>query len=105
MDTSRSSDIRLLSNQVLVRVLNPERQTHGLWIPDSAKRQDYELYRGVVLAHGPGARSKRGRLTPCDVKPGDRVLFYWLAGKVNVTKWPDDEHQIVKEDFIQAVLN
>lgn len=99
--------ITLLGNHVLVRLIAPERFTGKakLWIPETAHRQPYELYRGVVIAHGPGARSaKNGKLTPCDVEPGDEILFYWLGGVVDVTKWPSDEYRIIKEEHIQAVI-
>lgn len=101
-------DITLLHDRVLVRIIKPERMTASkiLRIPETAKRQDYELYRGVVVAHGPGKRSKKnGKLTPCDVETGDEILFYWLGGVVDVTKWPTEDHRIIKEEFIQVVVN
>lgn len=101
----RGRSVTLLDDRCLVRLQAPERQSHGLWIPDSAKRSSDELYRGTVLATGPGARSaKSGRVTPCDVAPGDDVVFYWGAGVIDVTKWPTDEYRIIREKDIRYVV-
>lgn len=98
-----SRAIRLLSSQVLIRLIAPERLSHGLWIPDSAKRRDHELYRGVVIAVGPGERNRKGHVVPCDITPGETCVFYWLGGIVDVTKLTDDgnEYRIVKEEHIR----
>lgn len=95
--------IRLINDQVLIRLIAPERMSHGLWIPESAKRPDHELYRGVVIACGPGDRDKKGRLQPLDVSPGETVVFYWLGGVVDVTKLFNgkDEYRLVKEEHIR----
>ena len=118
---------RPLHETVLLRVLHPERMTASktLYIPDSAQREPHELYQGIVLACGPGLRGSfdtlkdRGvvcgpdedqggtfysRLHTMDVKPGDRVLYYWAAGKIHTTFWPDENHFLVPEQYIQAVI-
>lgn len=96
--------ITLLGDQVLIRLIHPERLHHNLWIPETAKRTAGELWRGEVIACGPGARTpKKGILIPCQVSPGDVVQFFWRAAKVNVTAWPDKEHRIISEEDIQLV--
>ncbi len=95
-------DIKLLHDEVLIKLLHPERILHGLYIPDSAKRSAGELWRGTVIAVGPGRRTpKKGILIAADVEPGDVVGFFWKAAKVDVTKWPDEEHRIIHESDIQ----
>jgi len=97
--------ITFLHDEVLVRLLAPERISHGLFIPDTAKRAAHELWRGEVLAVGPGARTpKKGIRVLPEVQVGDKVLFYWMAGLVDVTKWPDENHRIVHESHIQLIL-
>jgi chaperonin GroES len=92
--------IRLLHDEVLIQLIHPEQHSHGLWIPDSAKRSAAELWRGKVVAVGPGRRTKKGlRIVP-DVEPGDRVGFFWRAGLVDVKKWPDDDHRIIHESDV-----
>ena len=99
--------ISLLRDEVLVRIEKPERMTASklLWIPETAKRPDEEVYNGIVLATGPGARSNRtGAVTPCDVKVGDRVFLYWYGVEgASKCRWPDAEHIIVSEDQIRGV--
>jgi chaperonin GroES len=69
---------RPLHDRVLVRRVEAEEKTRGgIIIPDTAKEKPVE---GEVLAVGPGARDETGRITPLDVKPGDRVLFGKWAG-------------------------
>ena len=94
--------IRLLHDEVLIKLSHPERISHGLWIPDTAKRAAAELWRGTVVAVGPGRRTpNKGILIPSDVQPGDVVGFYWRAALVDVMKWPDEDHRIVHETDIQ----
>lgn len=101
--TDAICDCQLTADNVLLRLLNPERMSHGLWIPDGAQREAYELWRGEVVKVGPGARTKSGARIPVALSPGDMVGFYWLAGRTNVTAWPDDQHRIIPESQIQVV--
>lgn len=98
--------IRMLRDQVLIRLLHPERMTASklLWIPDNAQRPESELYQGIVLAVGPGKDYGHGRLLP-DVRPGDRCVFYWGAGEIAVDRLYDDseELRILAEGSIQGV--
>lgn len=98
--------IRMLRDQILIRLLHPERMTASklLWIPDNAQRPESELYQGLVLAVGPGKDYGHGRLLP-DVRPGDRCVFYWGAGEIAVDRLYDDseELRILAEGSIQGI--
>lgn len=101
--------IALLRDECLVKIHHPERMTAAktLFIPDGAERMDYELYQATVLATGPGTQRKdNGKHRPVEVKPGDRVVFYWLSGEVAVNRWfvGDDELRIMPESGMQAVI-
>jgi co-chaperonin GroES (HSP10) len=112
-----AANIRLTGGNVLIRLLEPERHCHSLIIPETAKREPYELWRGEVIAVGPGSRAERRpnnelmnptkvwgeTLRPCDVKPGEKVMFYFLGGKTG-TQWPDKNYRIINESMIQCVL-
>lgn len=87
----------MLRDECLVRLEKPEQMTASkrLWIPDSAKRQEYELYQGYVLAVGPGRMRKDGRVNPNEVQIGDRVMFYWAAGECDpVVRWTEDNQEL-----------
>ena len=69
---------RPLHDRVLVRrTTEDEKTAGGIIIPDTAKEKPQE---GEIIAAGPGARSDDGKVTPLDVKVGDRVLFGKYSG-------------------------
>ena len=71
----------------------------GLIIPDTAKEKPQE---GRVIAVGKGRVSEDGKLRPLDVHKGDRVLFSKYSG--TEIQLEGDEHLIVREDDVLAVL-
>lgn len=100
----------MLRDECLVRLEKPERVTVSklLIIPDSAKREEYELYQATILAAGPGRRLNTGERNPVEVKVGDRVLCYWASMECKPTRrWTEDgiELRIVSEWQMMAVLD
>ncbi|MEZ5734673.1 MAG: co-chaperone GroES [Novosphingobium sp.] len=91
---------RPLHDRVLVRRVEAEEKTAGgIIIPDSAKEKPAE---GEIVATGSGARSEDGKVTPLDVKEGDRVLFgKWSGTEVSVN---GEELLIMKESDILGVV-
>ena len=80
---------RPLHDRVVVKRLEGEEKTKGgMIIPDTVKEKPQE---GKVIAVGPGARDENGKLTPLDVKAGDRILF---------GKWSGTEVKIDGEDLL-----
>lgn len=91
---------RPLHDRVLVRRVEAEEKTAGgIIIPDSAKEKPAE---GEIVAVGTGTKSEDGKVTPLDVKVGDRVLFgKWSGTEVKV----DGEDLIImKESDILGVI-
>ena len=69
---------RPLHDRVLVRRVKEEEKTKGgIIIPDTVKEKPQE---GKIVAVGSGARGEDGKVTPLDVKAGDRVLFGKWSG-------------------------
>lgn len=101
--------IRALSNSVLVRIEKPERMTASklLIIPDSAKREPYEMYQATVLACGPGERCTKGiragQINPMEVRVGERVLIYWSG--LELPHYSQGDTAWVSERSIQGVLH
>lgn len=97
----------MLRDECLIRLEKPERHTASklLIIPDSARRENFELYQGTVLAAGPGRRRKDGRVNANEIQPGDRVLFYWgaMSSDVANVQWHEDgqELRVISEWQIQ----
>lgn len=64
--------VRPLNDRILVKRLPLEAQMSRIIAPEISREPSY---RGIVMAVGPGKRGKKGQRIPCDVKPGDVVLF------------------------------
>ena len=91
---------RPLHDRVVVQRVDAEEKTKGgIIIPDTAKEKPQE---GKIIAVGPGGRDDSGKLTPLDVKAGDRVLFgKWSGTEV---KLDGEDLLIMKESDIMGVL-
>ncbi|MCJ2143299.1 co-chaperone GroES [Methylobacterium sp. E-066] len=92
--------LRPLHDRVLLRRVESDEKTKGgIIIPDTAKEKPQE---GEVVAVGPGARDETGRVTPLDVKAGDRVLFgKWSGTEIKVD---GEDLLILKEADILGVI-
>jgi chaperonin GroES len=85
----RPMGFRPLHDRVLVRRVEADEKTAGgIIIPDTAKEKPQE---GEVISVGTGARADDGKVTPLDVKAGDKILF---------GKWSGTEVKIDGEDLI-----
>ena len=92
---------RPLHDRVLVRRIElAEKTAGGIIIPDTAKEKPME---GEIVAVGPGARGEDGKLTPLDVKKGDRILFgKWSGTEI---KLDGEELIIMKESDVMGVID
>ena len=80
---------RPLHDRVVIKRIETEARTAaGIIIPDTAQEKPQE---GEVVAVGGGAKSEEGKVTPLDVKAGDKILF---------GKWSGTEVKIDGEDLI-----
>jgi len=92
--------IRPLQDRIVVKRLESESVTKGgIIIPDSAKEKPIE---GRVIAVGNGKVLKDGKVRPLDVKVGDVILFGKYSG--NEVKLDGEEHMLIREDDVLAVL-
>ncbi len=81
--------LKPLHDRILVKRLESEHKTAGgIILPDTAQEKPME---GEVLSVGSGARSESGKVTPLDVKAGDRILF---------GKWSGTEIKVEGEDLL-----
>jgi chaperonin GroES len=92
---------RPLHDRVLVKRVKEEEKTKGgIIIPDTVKEKPQE---GKVVAVGAGARGDDGKITPLDVKAGDRVLFgKWSGSEVTID---GEELIIMKESDILGIVD
>ena len=92
---------RPLHDRILVRRIEADEKTAGgIIIPDTAKEKPQE---GEIVAAGNGAKAEDGKVTPLDVKAGDKVLFgKWSGTEVKID---GTEFLIMKESDIMGVLD
>ena len=93
--------IRPLQDRVMVKRLENgvEKTKGGIIIPDTAKVKPEQ---GKIVAVGKGKVNDDGKLTPLDVKVGDRILFGKYSG--SEIKLDGEEHLIMREEDILGVV-
>ena len=93
-------NFRPLHDRVLVRRTEAEEKTAGgIIIPDTAKEKPQE---GEVVSVGTGTKSEDGKVTPLDVKAGDKILFgKWSGTEVKVN---GEDLLIMKESDILGIV-
>ncbi len=92
--------LKPLHDRVMVeRVEQDVKSAGGIIIPDTVQEKPME---GKVIAVGSGTRGEDGKITPLDVKAGDKVLF----GKWSGTEATIDgtEMIIMKESDIMGII-
>ncbi|MBI1203043.1 MAG: co-chaperone GroES [Rhodopseudomonas sp.] len=95
-----TTKFRPLHDRIVVRRITAlEKTKGGIIIPDSAQEKPSE---GEVIAVGPGGRDETGKLTPMDIKVGDRVLFgKWSGTEV---KLDGEDLLIMKESDVMGIV-
>ena len=91
---------RPLHDRVLVRRIDATAKTAGgIIIPDTAQEKPQE---GEVIAVGAGIKAEDGKITPLDVKAGDRILFgKWSGAEVKID---GEDLVIMKETDILGII-
>ncbi len=89
-----------LHDRILVRRVEEAETTRGgILIPDSAKEKQQE---GEVISVGQGKSNDEGKITPLQVKVGNRVLFGKYAG--TEIKIDGEEFVIIREEEVLGVF-
>lgn len=92
--------VRPLHDRVIVQRLEEDRTSPGgIVIPDTAAEKPI---RGKVVAVGQGRTLKDGRLSPCDVKVGDTILFGKYSG--TEVKLEGQDVVVMREEDVMAVI-
>ena len=89
-----------LHDRVLVRRVEAEaKSAGGIIIPDTAQEKPQE---GEVVSVGSGTRGEDGKVTPLDVKAGDKILFgKWSGAEVKIGS---EDLLIMKESDILGIV-
>lgn len=98
-----SLNITPLGDRVLIKPLSDgeggAKSPSGIIIPDTVDSKQTD--RGTVVAIGEGKREENGKITPIQVKVGQKVMFQW-GEKIEID---GDEYYIVGEGNILALVN
>ncbi|KAF6175278.1 hypothetical protein GIB67_000599 [Kingdonia uniflora] len=87
-------------NRVLVeKIIPPSKTTAGILLPEKTNK----LNSGKVVAVGPGARDRDGKLIPVSVKEGDTVLLPEYGG--SEIKLGEKEFHLYRDDDILGTLH
>ena len=91
---------RPLHDRIVIKRIEAEaKSAGGILIPDTAREKPQQ---GEAVAVGAGGRDQSGKLTPIDIKVGDRVLFgKWSGAEVRID---DVDYLIMKESDVMGVL-
>lgn len=91
---------RPLHDRVLVRRVESEQKTAGgIIIPETAQEKPME---GEIIAVGSGRITDDGKVTPLDVKEGNRIIFgKWSGTEVKIG---GEELLIMKESDIMGII-
>jgi len=93
-------NVKPLADRVLVKPAAAEEKTKsGIIIPDTAKEKPMQ---GEIIAVGQGKLSEDGKLTPLQVKVGDKILYGKYAG--TELTFEGDEYLIMRESDIFAII-
>lgn len=100
----KASELRLLEDRIVVRL---ERNLKSEVLDLSPVG---ELPTAATVLHvGPGARDKKGRLQPMEVKPGDRVRFFPRAGTDMTFEKEDGTREeslrVIRQSDVLAILD
>ncbi|XP_024374181.1 10 kDa chaperonin, mitochondrial [Physcomitrium patens] len=91
----------LLDRVLVEKAVTPTVSAGGILLPETTTK----VNSGVVVATGPGSKTKDGTLIPCDVKNGDTVLLPEYGGTpVKLEGHEGKEFLLYRNDDILGVL-
>jgi chaperonin GroES len=93
-------NVKPLHDRVLVKPAAAEEKTKsGIFIPDTAKEKPMQ---GEIVAVGNGKVAEDGKVTPLQLKVGDKVLYGKYAG--TEISFEGEEYLIMRESDIFAII-
>ncbi|KAI3923062.1 hypothetical protein MKW92_018543 [Papaver armeniacum] len=87
-------------NRILVeKIVPPSKTTAGILLPEKTSK----LNSGKIVAVGPGARDRDGKLIPVSLKEGDTVLLPEYGG--TEVKLNEKEYHLYRDEDILGTLH
>jgi chaperonin GroES len=95
--------LKPLGDRVLIKPLvEEEKSKGGILLPDTISKEKPQA--GEILAVGPGATSKDGKIVPMTVRKGDKVVYAKYSG-TDIKGDDDEDYLILSEKDILAIVN
>jgi chaperonin GroES len=95
-------ELKPLGDRVLIKpIFEEEKSKGGILLPDTVSKEKPQL--GEVLAIGPGAISKEGKIIPMTIKSGDKVVYAKYSG-TDIKGDDDEDYLILSEKDILAIV-
>lgn len=92
--------LKPLGDRVIAKALEAEEKTAGgIVLPDSAKEKPQEA---EIIAVGPGTQMDSGKISPMDVKVGQKVIYGKYSG--TEIKIGAEEYIILRQEDILAIV-
>lgn len=94
--------LKPLGDRVLVKpVIEEEKSKGGIFLPDTVSKEKPQV--GEVLAVGPGATDKDGKVVPMGLKKGDKVVYAKYSG-TDIKDDADEDYLLISEKDILAII-
>ena len=95
-------ELKPLGDRVLIKpIFEEEKSKGGILLPETVSKEKPQV--GEILAVGPGATSKEGKLIPMTVKKGDKVVYAKYSG-TDIKGDNDEDYLILSEKDILAIV-
>ncbi|MGB6606360.1 MAG: co-chaperone GroES [Atribacterota bacterium] len=95
-------ELKPLGDRVLIKPkIEEEKSKGGILLPDTVSKEKPQV--GEVLAIGPGATNKEGKIIPMTVKKGDKVVYAKYSG-TDIKDDSDEDYLILSEKDILAIV-
>jgi len=95
-------ELKPLGDRVLIKPLvEEEKSKGGILLPDTISKEKPQA--GEILAVGPGATNKDGKIVPMTVKKGDKVVYAKYSG-TDIKDDDDEDYLILSEKDILAIV-
>ncbi len=96
-------ELKPLGDRVLIKPLvEEEKSKGGILLPDTVSKEKPQA--GEILAVGPGATNKDGKIVPMTVKKGDKVVYAKYSGTDIKNDDDDEDYLILSEKDILAIV-
>ena len=94
--------LKPIGDRVLIKpTVEEEKSKGGILLPDTVSKEKPQV--GEILAIGPGAANKEGKIIPMIVKKGDKVVYAKYSG-TDIKGDDDEDYLIMSEKDILAIV-